>query len=312
MKRGQNSTVPGMKTLDRARALTNLDSMSIPERLRAARYLIDNSRPEDESILRKALQQENVSWIINALEKAISNLQPSMEESPADSEDTDLDSDVRNQITSMAVEDTTRLFLHEMEPIVGIMKLSMQKELPEYTTKDSWRHLQRLDSFLNAVQKLGKSARSPRLREFDLQNLIQRIVEEQTTDGSIRIDCVGKQPFVAKGDPDILGIIIRNGIRNAIEALEQSPEGNRKIVISWGDTDIDYWITILDNGPGPPAGYDSFWAAGTTNKKGHIGMGLPISRQAAISHGGTVVLKPAGQTGSVFEIRWPLLRSSTQ
>jgi signal transduction histidine kinase len=81
------------------------------------------------------------------------------------------------------------------------------------------------------------------------------------------------------------------------------------IVIGWGETDRDLWLSILDRGKGFPQGFAKLFEIGTTTKKNHLGMGLALARQAALSLNGQITLAPRQPNGAKFEFRWP--RNST-
>ena len=103
-------------------------------------------------------------------------------------------------------------------------------------------------------------------------------------------------------------LIVANGLRNAIEATESvadSAKLSNRIVISWGETDRDYWIAIVDWGPGLPLGIDRMFDIGSTTQRGHLGMGLAIAERAALSLTGKVTLTPREDKGARYEFRWP-------
>ena len=74
--------------------------------------------------------------------------------------------------------------------------------------------------------------------------------------------------------------------------------------MTWGMTDIDYWVAVLDRGPGIVGPAESTFGIGETTKKGHSGFGLAIAKQAIETLGGACTLQPAAEGGARFEIRW--------
>ena len=94
-------------------------------------------------------------------------------------------------------------------------------------------------------------------------------------------------------------------MRNAVDALEgvRLPEGAHAIIVAWGQTDIDYWITVIDKGKGLELRSDAAFDTGNTTKKGHPGMGLSIARRAMDSLEGTADLETK-EDGTHFELRW--------
>jgi signal transduction histidine kinase len=103
-------------------------------------------------------------------------------------------------------------------------------------------------------------------------------------------------------------LVVANGLRNAIEATESLSEiidASNRVVVSWGETDRDYWIAIVDWGPGLPLGFDRIFDIGSTTKKDHLGMGLAIAERAALSLSGNVSVTPREDKGTRYEFRWP-------
>lgn len=291
--------------MDRSEALANLKSSDSHIRLKAARYLIHHAVPEDERAIRSALATENVTWIYRALSDALKSLGQATEhvKITPDSEEEDY---LLDQVNAIAVEHTSRILLHEFEPILGALRLSVGSEINEFRQSQTWHELNRLEALLRAIGRLCKSASSPQLKEFDLSIEIEEIASQESISTDVRIELAGRQHLVVVGDPDLVDIVIRNGLRNAIEATESNNiKNNGSVVITWGDTDVEYWIAIIDKGIGLPIGGQRVWEIGTSTKRGHIGMGLPIALQASRSLGGTLSLVTGAETGARFEFRWP-------
>jgi len=291
--------------MDNAEAIDKLESSNAHIRLKASRHLASYSQPEDEEALRRALKQESVSWIIKALSEAIANISSEGDKGALRQPFVDDEDNLYDQAHAIVVEDTTRMLLHEVEPVVGAIRIAVRSEIEDHESSQTWEQLDRLESLLHAISRLSKSASSPRLKEFDLSEMIERIVDQEAKSTKIGIETVGREHQIVTGDPEMVEMVICNGLRNAIEAMEaMGKENEESIVLTWGDTDLDYWIAILDRGPGLPIGSHRVWDIGSSTKKGHLGMGLPIAKQAARSLGGDITLVPRSESGSRFEFRW--------
>ena len=106
-------------------------------------------------------------------------------------------------------------------------------------------------------------------------------------------------------DPRLLQLAICNGVRNAIEAVIESGSNDpHAVVVTWGETDVDYWITIIDRGPGVVGPIGPAFDIGKTTKQGHSGFGLAIARQAMETLSGHVTLQPAVSGGTHYVLRW--------
>ncbi len=63
---------------------------------------------------------------------------------------------------------------------------------------------------------------------------------------------IGQNPFFIKGDPALIRMVIGNGLRNAVEAVEAGgiePQPH-SVTVNWGETNLDYWVSVLDRGAG--------------------------------------------------------------
>ena len=106
-------------------------------------------------------------------------------------------------------------------------------------------------------------------------------------------------------DPALVRLVVCNGIRNALEAVATAnPTEPHLIIINWGETDVDYWVAILDRGAGIVGPLDAAFEIGKSTKQGHSGFGLAVARQAIETLGGTVRLEPGADGGARYEARW--------
>ena len=74
------------------------------------------------------------------------------------------------------------------------------------------------------------------------------------------------------------------------------------------------WIelTIADNGPGLPEGFDERWFEPyTTSKTRGTGLGLAVAKKIAEEHGGSVRAENRSQGGAQFILRLPLERKES-
>jgi signal transduction histidine kinase len=291
--------------MTRATAIEKLRSRSAHERLLAARHLARTARRVDLIAIQAALQEENVSWVKSALVDASKRASGTLGRARDIKVDTERDKHVTTEnLYADALRETTSILVHELEPIVGVIRYHAEREVHAFPDSKTKTHLDRLDNMLEAVSLLRKAASSPKVAEFDLAKLIREVVGQEETKGTQTIQLAGRASFPAIGDPGLLTIAIGNGLRNAIEAHEGIGT-HTPIIVSWDKTNIDYWISIIDSGAGIKGAIEKIFDVGTTSKAEHLGMGLPAARQAIVSMGGTIQISPREESGTKFEIRWP-------
>lgn len=108
------------------------------------------------------------------------------------------------------------------------------------------------------------------------------------------------------GDRVQLQQVFVNLITNALDALAQSPEGDRTIRIGVETTESGVEISVRDNGIGLPTELrETLFQSFVTNKPGGMGMGLSICRTIVEAHGGTLTARDVEPHGAEFCIVLP-------
>ncbi len=65
-------------------------------------------------------------------------------------------------------------------------------------------------------------------------------------------------------------------------------------------------LTVADNGPGLPEGFDERWFEPyTTSKVKGTGLGLAVAKKIAEEHGGTIRAENRAGGGAMFTLRLP-------
>ena len=104
------------------------------------------------------------------------------------------------------------------------------------------------------------------------------------------------------GDPDLLGRVFLNLVRNAVEAMG----GKGRLTIELAPGEGEGWsVRFRDSGPGVPPDlaariFEPFF---TTREHG-TGLGLPLVVAYLDAHGGTIALSPS-EAGACFEVTLP-------
>ncbi|MET0853419.1 MAG: MtrAB system histidine kinase MtrB [Microterricola sp.] len=111
----------------------------------------------------------------------------------------------------------------------------------------------------------------------------------------------------AELDPRRIRRIVSNLLGNAIEHSEGKP-----IIVTVDSTSTAVALTVRDYGVGMKEHeaalvFDRFWRADPSRKRtiGGTGLGLPISLEDALLHGGTIDVWSAPRAGSAFRVTLP-------
>lgn len=293
--------------MNRETAKLALRSQSPHERLKAARFLARDATAEDLGLLKHALQSETVSYVKTSLNIGIARLTNIPRPVKIVLSDEEAGSaELRHQIKNQAIDWIAGLLLHEIASPIGLVKRTASREIPDFENSKTRRHLDNLQRIFEAIEQLKNAAAIPRPEDFDLAELVSETVNAEIEAGQMaEVSLHGQRPFVISSDPALVRFAISNGIRNAFEAIGSiGTEETHAIVISWGETDVDFWVAVLDKGPGITGPIESAFEIGKTTKQGHSGFGLAIARQAIQTLGGTISLRPSAQGGARYEARW--------
>ena len=311
------------------------------ERLRAARFLAQNATNSYRIRLSKIREAEHNSWVIQALDQALTRSGEERSIVPITTAEEQQESPVEarlyEELRAQAIEETSAWFLHELRPLIGFIDEAADAEIDRYACSRTKASLERVQSFLDAIERLRKASEAPAIKDFDLTDLVVRVAEDEAKQGratfdepSIEIDedtalddnqsyildkglvklsLARRDPISTTGDPTLVAMAVTNALRNAIEAvMEVRGRDRHDVVLNWSVTDSDGWIVVLDEGCGLPPGSDLLTEPGKSTKskrQGHLGMGLPIAQRAMESIGGTLQLTPRPGGGVSCELRWP-------
>jgi two-component system C4-dicarboxylate transport sensor histidine kinase DctB len=120
-------------------------------------------------------------------------------------------------------------------------------------------------------------------------------------------------PDVVRADRNLLRVALLNLLRNAVEALVESPPaggGAARIRLRTALAGARAQLEVEDNGPGLPAKvHDRLFQDFVTGRPGGAGLGLSLCRDAMLVMDGTIAyLTPRGAAGGRFRLelgRWP-------
>jgi signal transduction histidine kinase len=166
--------------------------------------------------------------------------------------------------------------------------------------------LDHLDDLIGAVERLGAATGTPEYEEFDLAGQVMDSAAVISDATGVTVEPSGQEPLLVVSDPDLVEFAVSNGIKNACEAVASlSAEHQSPVIVSWGKSDRDFWVSVIDRGPGLPEDLQDPFAFAESRKADHLGVGLSLARRAIRTLGGSASLRDRDGGGAQFEIRWP-------
>ena len=113
-------------------------------------------------------------------------------------------------------------------------------------------------------------------------------------------------PCVIDGDQVLLEQVLVNLVRNAMDALTETPPATRRMTIRSAVRAADVEVSVCDTGPGLPAEIMGtlFTPFVTTKTKG-LGVGLTIARTIVEAHDGTIDARENLNGGATFTVTLP-------
>src|SRR5205809_3802063 len=156
-----------------------------------------------------------------------------------------------------------------------------------------------LSRFLQAYTRLTKLP-PPQKQDVDLAKLVQRVVDLEPR---LKVQILSGPKIVIRADAAQIEQLLINLVRNAVDAALET-HGN--VAIGWREKEDSVEIFVQDDGPGIMNPANLFVPFFTTKPDGS-GIGLPLSRQIAEAHDGTLVLtNRQNATGAQAVLRLPL------
>src|SRR5246127_34138 len=139
-----------------------------------------------------------------------------------------------------------------------------------------------LSRFLQAYTRLTKLP-PPQKQDIDIPKLIQRVVDLEPR---LKVEVLAGPQTVIRADAAQIEQALINLVHNAVDA---SLETHGNVTLGWREKGNCVEILVEDEGPGIMNPANLFVPFFTTKPEGS-GIGLPLSRQIAEAHDGTLVL----------------------
>ncbi len=196
--------------------------------------------------------------------------------------------EVRNPLSSMALN--TEMLAEEVSGAeAGRLVGAIQREIDRLTTIT--------EEYLR-VARLPR----PRLEPEDLGDLVQEAAgfvrrELESAGVSLEVEVEPALPTVSVDEGQMRQVLL-NLLRNAREAMEAAQSEERRVRVRAGRAPrggVDgVEVAVSDSGPGlPEAAREHLFELFFTTKERGTGLGLPLSREVVLAHGGEITASRA-------------------
>ena len=145
----------------------------------------------------------------------------------------------------------------------------------------------------------GVSANKTLFLWQDLEEALRKVIEYYGYTKSI-LFTFPKEKFMINGDRDLLEMLFSNFLTNAIDAIELDDNDDGEVEVVYKRDEKFHKFYIYDSGVMIENTKELFEAFKSTKVKGN-GLGLVLSREIAVAHGGSVDLLDSKRKG--FEIK---------
>jgi signal transduction histidine kinase len=222
----------------------------------------------------------------------------------------------------MNVEAITAAIAHEIrQPLASIaIDGDAALQLLEKTSRNYQKLRETLNGMMSAAHSAGEAFEGVRAlfrqadepgQSIDVNEVILGILgllrgELRDRRVAERTQLASELPLVT-GNRNQLQEVILNLIRNALEAMDDTPDRGRELRVRTAARGRDtVVIAVEDSGPGiDPKTMDRIFDAFFTTKSHGMGLGLAICRMIVERHGGQLTASSDGKSGALFSIILP-------
>lgn len=202
---------------------------------------------------------------------------------------------------------------NHLAPVIGYAQLL----LPKTIDPEAKRHLEKIIEEAQQASQIIKDLvnfarkRKSKKEVVDINDLIEAVFEMKTPQLNLRqIDVVKElSPSIppTQVDPKQIQQVLLNLINNAEEAISEF-HGFGELRVKTCVTEGQIEIIISDDGPGiPKESISKIFAPFFTTKGKGIGLGLRISYDILIEHGGAMRVESEWGKGATFIITLPII-----
>jgi signal transduction histidine kinase len=125
------------------------------------------------------------------------------------------------------------------------------------------------------------------------------------------VNAMSPNACVIEGDPVLLEQVFVNLVMNAMDAVGDTPQSERRITITSMVSRTEAQVSVCDTGPGLPAELaGKLFTPFATTKQHGLGIGLAITRTIVEAHGGSIEARNHSTRGAIFTVTLPVKLAS--
>lgn len=210
---------------------------------------------------------------------------------------------------------------HEVsQPLVSIATSAgaalrfMKRDEPDFVeVEESLKRIQfdstRAHDVVRSLRALVKRS-APSFSAFDLHDAVEEVLlvtRSQLGKHAVHVDMhTIAGTSMVWGDKIQIQQVVLNLVVNAIEAMQEITDRERRLLLGSSTVDGHVRLVIEDTGVGIEEGsVDYIFAPFVTTKSHGMGMGLPICRSIVQAHAGRLTVEPSSPYGTRFEVWLP-------
>ncbi len=218
---------------------------------------------------------------------------------------------MKNRIQKYLMERTTMLagVSHDLRTPLTRMKLQLAMMPHDDTIEDLMSDVSEMEQMLNGYLAFARGEGKEAPQEIQLDELLLLMVEKQRKTGQ-KINCHIEEKIVISGRLNDITRAIGNILTNAQRYAKRTS-------VSLGIRKQMATIIIDDNGPGIPESkrnevFKAFYRLDASRNKetGGVGLGMTITRDIILSHGGDIILSKSPMKGLRVTIILPVITLS--
>ncbi len=202
---------------------------------------------------------------------------------------------------------------HPLTAILAYAEFLAERSLGEVQRNDLYREIRdavgRMTELIASLLEFSKAQQTLNPVHEDVADVVERVIRAmrfRSEFSEIQFTHVREGSTEAWFDAKKIERAIHNLVLNACEAV---PLSSGKVSIRTVRAGDGIEITIADNGPGiPEAIRDTVFQPFVSHgKENGTGLGLAVAQKVMQDHGGQIAIASSGESGTVFNLRIPLV-----